>query len=94
MNKNYDKMKDLLENNIAKYFENDGGGLHFHSFDGNLLQVRMTGKCHNCPSAIAEVETIVLEDIRKEFPQVEKIQIVNEISEELLTFAKQILSHN
>ena len=87
-----EKIKNNLQANISKYFENDGGGIEFISYENNVLKVRMIGKCHNCPSAIAEVETVVLDALQKDFPTIEKIEIINEVSEDLLNLAKKILS--
>lgn len=89
-------LKEKIERDIAKYFENDGGGIEVVSYDigTNILKVKMLGKCSGCPSAIVEIEEIFLEMIQKDFPRVKKIQVLNEVSEDLLNFAKKILTKN
>ncbi len=88
------KIKNLVEKNIGEYFRSHGGGLEIISFEKNVLKVELKGKCSNCPSAVSELETFIFQDIKTQFPEVEKIVLVNNISNEMIEFAKKILSKN
>lgn len=87
-----EKIQNLVEKNLGEYFQSHGGGLEVISLENNILRVKMKGKCANCPSAISELETFIFQEIKSQFPTVEKITVVNEVSNEMIDFAKKILN--
>ena len=58
------------------------------------LKIRLTGHCSGCPSARLTTEELIAAEVQKEIPEVKEVVLVNEISPELLDFARKLLNHN
>lgn len=85
-------IRQLIQEKINPQLALHHGGVQLVAIQGNTLSVRMTGACCGCPSALATLETVVLEGVRQEFPQIEKVEMIQEVSEELLDMARKILN--
>ena len=59
-----------------------------------VLKIRLTGHCSGCPSARLTTEELIAAEVQKEIPEVKEVVLVNEVSPELLDFARKLLNHN
>jgi NifU-like protein len=55
-NGEYDKIKELLENDIARALRTDGGDLELVEIKGKEVYVRLIGACASCPSSQATIK--------------------------------------
>ena len=88
-------MKENIEQVLDKYVRPKllahYGDIKIIDFTNGILKVKLLGQCSNCPSSKYTVEDIVEKQLREHFPEIEKIELINEVSQELLDFAKRIL---
>ncbi len=63
---------------IRAYLAEDGGDIHFVrvSEDGRILYVRLKGTCQTCDLNSTTLQLGVLEPLRRFFPSLEKIEVV------------------
>jgi len=69
------------------------GDVKILNFGDGILKIRLIGQCSNCPSAKDTVENVIEEELKKHVPEVEKIVLIEGVSDDLLDFAKKILNH-
>jgi len=58
-------IQDAIENEIAPAMVADGGGIELVDVDGNLVLVRLTGHCVDCPSSQFTLKLAVEEKLRE-----------------------------
>lgn len=88
-----DKIELVLDIHVRPKLEEHYGNVEVLNFNEGILEVKLTGKCSNCPSSKYTVESVIEHELKKYIPEVDKIVLFNEVSSELLSFAKRILSH-
>ena len=60
--------------------------------DIGFWQFNLEGKCSNCPSAKFTVEDVIEKEIKEHVPEVERVDLIEGVSDELLNFARKILN--
>ena len=70
------------------------GDVQIVEYADGVLKIRLTGHCSGCPSARLTTEELIAAEVQKEIPEVKEVVLVNEISPELLDFARKLLNHN
>lgn len=85
-------IENILDQYVRPELEKHYGDVKVNSFQEGILEVSLTGQCSNCPSGKYTVENIIEKEVKKHIPQVEKVVLVNNVSEELINFAKKILN--
>jgi Fe-S cluster biogenesis protein NfuA len=71
-----ERMRALIEV-LSAYVEHfHGGQIEMVSFDGEVLAVRMTGACHNCPLSEVTLHGWIEGTVRPFFPQLKAVQAV------------------
>ena len=56
-----------------------------------MLKVRLLGKCSGCPSASLTTEELIAAEVKEHIPEIEDVVLVNEVSQDLLDMARQIM---
>lgn len=64
---------DLLDEYVRPAVENDGGAIHFKSFDEGVVTVILKGSCSGCPSSTATLKGGVEQLLRSHLPQVKEV---------------------
>lgn len=64
---------DLLEEYVRPAVENDGGAIHFKSFEEGIVTVILKGSCSGCPSSTATLKGGVEQLLRTNLPQVKEV---------------------
>lgn len=89
-------MKENIEQILDKYvrpqLSTHYGDIKIIDFTNGILKVKLLGQCSNCPSSKYTVEDIVEKHLLEHCPEIKKIELINEVSEELLDFARKILN--
>ncbi|WP_052634572.1 NifU family protein [Sanguibacteroides justesenii] len=89
------KVEQVIDRHIRPLLRKHGGDIMIREIRGRDIRVSLLGACHHCPAAQITLEqtvqTILSQQLGKE---IGKIRLVNETSQELVDFAKQLLKIN
>lgn len=88
-----EKIEKVLEEKVRPALLAHEGNVQVISFEDGILKIRLTGQCSGCPSAQLTTEELIAKKVMDEIPEIKDVVLVNEISPELLEFAKKLLSH-
>lgn len=88
-----DKIEQVLDQYVRPKLSEHYGNVEVLNFKGGTLKVKMFGQCRNCPSSKYTVEHVVEQELKKYVPEVKNVVLIEGVSNELLNFAKRILSH-
>lgn len=89
----YDKIEKVMEEKVRPSLMAHEGNVKVLSFEDGVLKIRLTGQCSGCPSAQLTTEELIAKTIKVEIPEVQDVVLVNEVSPELLDFARELLGH-
>lgn len=87
-----DKIEKVLDQYVRPELSKHYGNIKVISFEDGILKIALTGQCSGCPSASFTVEDIVEKEINNHIPEVKEIVLINQVSDELLDFARKILN--
>lgn len=86
------KIEHVLNEYVRPQLAEHYGDVEVLSFEEGVLSIRMQGQCSNCPSAKYTVEGIIEKEIKEHVPEVERVELIEGVSDDLLDFAKKILN--
>jgi len=87
------KIEKTLDLYVRPQLSEHYGNLEVLSFQDGTLEVKLLGQCSNCPSSKYTVEHVVEQELKKYVPEVKNVVLIDGVSNELLNFAREILSH-
>ncbi|MEN8958132.1 MAG: NifU family protein [Flavobacteriales bacterium] len=67
------KIVDLLEEFVRPAVENDGGAIHFKSFEDGIVTVILKGSCSGCPSSTQTLKGGVEQLLRSHLKEVKEV---------------------
>ena len=85
-------IEKVLEEKVRPQLLAHEGNVRIVAFEDGILRIRLTGQCSGCPSAKITTEELIGSVVMAEIPEVKDVVLVNEVSPELLEFAKKILN--
>lgn len=85
------KIRKVIEKDIRPYLKGHGGDIEIREIKGNKITVKLTGACSGCPGAKITIENIVEETLKEKIGEIE-VELESGISEEMFSFAKEILA--
>lgn len=88
-----EKIEKVLEEKVRPALLDHEGNVQIVSFEDGILKIRLTGQCSGCPSAQITTEELIAKKVMDEIPEIKDVVLVNEVSPELLEFAKKLLNH-
>ena len=71
-----EQIRKLIEEKIRPALQMDGGDIDFVGIEGGMVQVRLRGACHGCPSARITLQHGVKHAIQAEFPEIQDVVAV------------------
>ncbi len=78
------KMKDTTELKIKKtidkirpYLINDGGDLEFIKYENNIVYIKLTGACENCPMMDITIKDGIEQLLINEIPEIKEVRNVS-----------------
>ena len=86
------KIEDVLDQYVRPKLKEHYGDVEVLSFQDGVLEIKMQGQCSNCPSAKFTVEDLIEKEIKEHVLEVERVELIQGVSDELLDFAKKILN--
>ncbi len=72
-------MKEKVEKALAKIrsaLQQDGGDIELVSIENGVVKVRLKGACAGCPMSQMTMVNFVEAELRKEVPEIKKVQAV------------------
>ncbi len=72
-------MKEKIEKALAKVriaLQQDGGDIELVSVEEGVVKVRLQGACRGCPMSQMTLKAVVEETIKKEVPEVKRVETV------------------
>lgn len=88
-----DRIQQILEEYIRPKLLRHYGDIKVVDFSENTLKVKLLGQCSNCPSAKFTIEDIVEKELKAHIPDIDKVILIEEISDDLINFAKSLLNN-
>jgi len=88
------KVEEILENMVRPQLATHYGNIELISVENGIVEVKLLGECSGCPSAKFTIEDVVETTLREALPGIKKVILKNEVSEELLDMAREILYGN
>lgn len=71
-----DRVEQSLKHEIAPALMLDGNGIEVLEVSDGIASVRLTGVCSGCPATIMTVIASLEDELRKQVPEVELLEIV------------------
>jgi Fe-S cluster biogenesis protein NfuA len=91
----FNKVKNVIEKSVQPKLQEHYGDIELLRVrEDGVVEVKLLGACRGCPSAQITIEEVVEAILKNEIPEIKKVVLVNEVSEELLDMAKKILNRN
>ena len=87
-----ERIEAALEEKVRPSLRAHGGDISIDHVEGKTVYVKLLGQCAGCPSADLTNETVVEAELTAALPEVvEKVAVVQTVSDELWEQAKKLL---
>ena len=87
-----EKIQKILDDDINVKLILHGGGASLTSFEDGVAKIKFTGACAACMSQTDTFDDVVKAAIINGVPEVKDVMVDDNVSDELLDFARQILA--
>lgn len=88
----YPEIEGVLDQYVRPLLRAHGGDMEVLELtDDGVLRFRLRGRCAGCPAADLTTEDLIRVEVTQRLPQVRQVELVYEVSEELLQQARAIL---
>ena len=92
MNRTMKRIEAVLDEKVRPEMASHGGGITVDHLENKVLYVKLQGQCAGCPSSDITTENLVEAELLKGVPDlVEKVVVVQTVSDELWDMAKKLL---
>jgi Fe-S cluster biogenesis protein NfuA len=88
-----DKIEQILDQYVRPQLSEHYGNVEVLNFKDGTLEIKLIGQCSNCPSSKYTVEHVVEQELKKYLTEVENVVLIEGVSNELLNYARKIMSH-
>ncbi|MEG1593733.1 MAG: NifU family protein [Oscillibacter sp.] len=86
------RIEQVLDEKVRPALRAHGGAIEVDHLENKVLHVKLLGQCAGCPSADLTNETLVEAELTAALPEtVERVVVVQNISDELWDQAKRLL---
>ena len=87
-----EKIQKILDDDINVKLILHGGGASLTSCEDGIAKIKFTGACAACMSQTDTFDQVIKAVILEKAPEVKDVMIDDSIDDDLLDFARQILS--
>ena len=87
------KIEAVIEEKVRPSLMDPEGDVKVLSYEDGICRVRLLGACSGCPSAQITTEELIAKEVMEALPEVKDVVLVQEVSPELMDFARKILRH-
>ena len=67
------KIKEILDEYVRPAVEQDGGAIHFRSFEEGIVKVQLQGSCSGCPSSTVTLKAGIENLLKRMVPEVKEV---------------------
>ncbi len=86
------EIERVLDERVRPELALHKGDICVTKLEGDVLYVRMTGNCSNCPSAELTLENTVNTALTEAFPELKQVVLMTGVSDGLIADMKEILA--
>ncbi len=87
-----EKVHAVIDRDVRPLLRDHGGDLRVIGIEGDCLQVAFLGACRGCPGAQMTMEDLVSLKVTESVPEIKKVVLKSDVSEDMIHFAKKILN--
>ena len=88
------EVQSVIDEYVKPVIVSHGGDILIKEVKDGTVRITLWGNCQGCPSAQLTTETVVEEKLREHLgDKVDKVILVNEVSPDILNFAKKLIRH-
>ena len=88
------QIEQVLNERIRSQLALHGGDIQSLSCEDGVYRFRLLGQCSGCPSAWLTTESLIRETLLQAVPGLERVELVQQVSDDLLDQARAILRHD
>lgn len=88
------EIEKIIENEINPKLEDHNGWLEFVEYKDYIIYVRFRGACSSCLSTYETLDKLVKPILIVNFKEIKDVELVNDISDELIDFARSLFGKN
>lgn len=89
-----EKIEQVLDEKVRPELKLHHGDVEVLEFVDGLVRIRLLGQCSACPSAYITTEQLIEAELIEALPEVKQVVLVQQVSEDLLSQARALLSHD
>ena len=87
-----EKIQKILDDDINVKLILHGGGASLTSCEDGIAKIEFTGACASCMSQTDTFDQVIKSTVLEKVPEIRDVVVDDSVSDELLDFARQILS--
>ena len=87
-----ESIERVLDEKVRPYLASHGGNVVVVGIEGDLLRIRLSGRCSGCLTADLETESLIKAEIQASCPTVREVVLVSGVSESLLEQVRSLMS--
>ncbi len=73
----YKQVNDIIEKDIKRYIEADGGRIHLKKVEDGVVYVQLAGACAGCPGATMTLRYGVEHVLKSKLKDVKSVELMN-----------------
>ena len=87
------EIETILTRDVRPVLARHQGNVSVSDYTDGVLRIRFTGLCGGCPSASLTAEELIAEKLKEQLPEIRKVVLNTDVSDELIAQAKALLRH-
>lgn len=87
-----ERIEQLIELVVRPELNKHEGDVEVLSYENGILRLRMLGHCAGCPAADLTNESLIAGQLKPLVPGLKDVVLVHEVSEDLLTQARALMT--
>lgn len=86
------KIEKVIAEKVNPKLEEHKGWVEFIEIKDNIIYVRFRGACSGCASNYETLDNLVKPVLMENFNEIQDVDIVNDVSNEMIEFGKSLLN--
>ena len=86
------KIEKIIAEKVNPKLEEHKGWIEFIEFNNSIIYVRFRGACSGCASNYETLDNLVKPILMENFNEIQDVDIVNDLSNEMIEFGRSLLN--
>lgn len=86
-----ERLEKIANEKIRPNLARHNGDMEILGEEDGIVKIKLHGACNGCPGAKLTMEDLVETTFMEEIPEIKGVVLCDEISEEMIDFAKKLL---